>query len=165
MSDLAILGGAPVRQKPFSPWPQYSATDIERLARQRGEPALGRFSRARPAMRASSPNASRRCTAQSTDCCVANGTIALVAALQAAGMGFGDEVIVPAYTWDGTATAVLFAGGVPVFADVDPDTYCLDRRCRPAGDHPAHPRHSSRSIWRCALPRWTAAGDLAREHN
>ena len=39
--------------------------------------------------------------------------------------GFGDEVIVPAYTWDGTATAVLFAGGVPVFADVDPDTYCL----------------------------------------
>jgi dTDP-4-amino-4,6-dideoxygalactose transaminase len=58
--------------------------------------------------------------------CLANGTIALVAALQAAGIRFGDEVIVPAYTWDGTATAVLFAGGVPVFADVDPDTYCLD---------------------------------------
>jgi dTDP-4-amino-4,6-dideoxygalactose transaminase len=57
--------------------------------------------------------------------CVANGTIALVAALQAAGIRFGDEVIVPAYTWDGTATAVLFAGGVPIFADVDPDTYCL----------------------------------------
>ena len=58
--------------------------------------------------------------------CLTNGTIALVAALQAAGIRFGDEVIVPAYTWDGTATAVLFAGGVPVFADVDPDTYCLD---------------------------------------
>src|SRR5207245_5970089 len=58
-------------------------------------------------------------------CCVTNGTIALVAALQAAGIRFGDEVIVPAYTWDGTAAAVLFAGGVPVFADVDPDTYCL----------------------------------------
>jgi DegT/DnrJ/EryC1/StrS aminotransferase family len=56
---------------------------------------------------------------------VANGTIALAAALQAAGVRFGDEVIVPAYTWDGTATAVLFAGGVPVFADVDPETYCL----------------------------------------
>lgn len=40
--------------------------------------------------------------------------------------GFGDRVIVPAYTWDGTAAAVLFAGGVPVFADVDADTYCLD---------------------------------------
>jgi dTDP-4-amino-4,6-dideoxygalactose transaminase len=58
--------------------------------------------------------------------CVANGTIALVAALQAAGIHFGDEVIVPAYTWDGTATAVLFAGGIPVFGDIDPDTYCLD---------------------------------------
>ena len=41
---------------------------------------------------------------------LSNGTIALVAALQAAGMAFGDEVIVPAYTWDGTATAVLFRG-------------------------------------------------------
>jgi dTDP-4-amino-4,6-dideoxygalactose transaminase len=59
-------------------------------------------------------------------CTVANGTIALVVALEAAGLRCGDEVIVPAYTWDGTATAVLFAGGVPVFADIDPDTYCLD---------------------------------------
>jgi dTDP-4-amino-4,6-dideoxygalactose transaminase len=58
--------------------------------------------------------------------CIANGTIALIAALQAGGIKFGDEVIVPAYTWDGTATAVLFAGAIPVFADVDPDTYCLD---------------------------------------
>jgi len=58
--------------------------------------------------------------------CLTNGTIAITAALQALGLKFGDEVIVPAYTWDGTATAVLFAGGVPVFADVDPDTYCLD---------------------------------------
>jgi dTDP-4-amino-4,6-dideoxygalactose transaminase len=58
--------------------------------------------------------------------CVANGTIALIGALLAAGVRFGDEVIVPAYTWDGTAAAVLFAGGIPVFADVDPDTYCLD---------------------------------------
>jgi dTDP-4-amino-4,6-dideoxygalactose transaminase len=58
--------------------------------------------------------------------CIANGTIALIAALQAAGIRFGDEVVVPAYTWDGTATAVLFAGGIPIFADVDPDTYCLD---------------------------------------
>lgn len=57
---------------------------------------------------------------------VVNGTLSITVALQAAGVGFGDEVIVPAYTWDGTATAVLAMGGVPVFADVDPDTYCLD---------------------------------------
>jgi dTDP-4-amino-4,6-dideoxygalactose transaminase len=59
-------------------------------------------------------------------CTVANGTIALVVALEAAGVRFGDEVIVPAYTWDGTAAAVLFTGAVPIFVDVDPDTYCLD---------------------------------------
>jgi dTDP-4-amino-4,6-dideoxygalactose transaminase len=46
--------------------------------------------------------------------------------LQAAGVGFGDEVIVPAYTWEGTAAAVLFAGAAPVFVDVDPNTYCLN---------------------------------------
>ncbi len=54
-----------------------------------------------------------------------NGTVAITLALKAAGLKFGDEVIVPAYTWDGTATAVLDAGGIPVFADVDADTYCL----------------------------------------
>ena len=58
--------------------------------------------------------------------CLVNGTVALFAALQALGLQFGDEVIVPAYTWDGTAIAVLQAGCVPIFADVDPDTYCLD---------------------------------------
>jgi len=58
--------------------------------------------------------------------CLANGTIAISAALQALGIGFGDEVIVPAYTWDGTATAALVLGAIPIFVDVDPDTYCLD---------------------------------------
>lgn len=59
-------------------------------------------------------------------CALTNGTIAITVALKAAGVRFGDEVIVPAYTWDGSATAVLDAGGIPVFADIDPDTYCLD---------------------------------------
>ena len=44
----------------------------------------------------------------------------------------------PAYTWDGTATAVLYAGGVPVFADVDPDTYCLAPEAARARHHAAH---------------------------
>jgi dTDP-4-amino-4,6-dideoxygalactose transaminase len=57
---------------------------------------------------------------------VANGTVAIELALKAAGIGAGDEVIVPAYTWDSTAGAILFVGGVPVFVDVDPERYCLD---------------------------------------
>jgi dTDP-4-amino-4,6-dideoxygalactose transaminase len=57
---------------------------------------------------------------------VTNGTVSLELALQAAGIGHGDEVIVPAYTWEGTAAAVLFSGAAPVFVDVDPESYCLD---------------------------------------
>ena len=124
MSDLAILGGTPVRQRPFSPWPQYLAADAQRLQQVLesrhwgGYPLPSRYAGEFAERFAAMHNARY-------GLCVSNGTIALIAALQAAGIGFGDEVIVPAYTWEGTATAVLFAGGVPVFADVDPDTYCL----------------------------------------
>ena len=53
------------------------------------------------------------------------GTAGLVCALAAIGIGPGDEVIVPAYTWLATATAVLTAGGIPVLAEVD-ETLGLD---------------------------------------
>ncbi|MCE5308887.1 MAG: DegT/DnrJ/EryC1/StrS family aminotransferase [Acidobacteriales bacterium] len=125
MSRLAILGGHPVRTRPFSPWPRYLPADAERLQKVLesrhwgGFPLPGKYA-GEFAERFAEMHGARY------GLCVANGTIALVTALQAAGVRFGDEVIVPAYTWDGTATAVLFAGGVPVFADVDPDTYCLD---------------------------------------
>ncbi|MFJ4714252.1 DegT/DnrJ/EryC1/StrS family aminotransferase [Streptomyces sp. NPDC088785] len=46
--------------------------------------------------------------------------------LQAAGIGAGDEVIVPAYGNPEVAEAVVRAGAAPVFADIDPDTYCID---------------------------------------
>ncbi|WP_206344002.1 DegT/DnrJ/EryC1/StrS family aminotransferase [Streptomyces mesophilus] len=51
------------------------------------------------------------------------GTVAM---LKAAGIGLGDEVIVPAYGNAEITDAVVSAGGLPVFADIDPDTYCLD---------------------------------------
>ena len=60
--------------------------------------------------------------------CVAlsSGTSALHLGLVAAGIGPGDEVIVPAFTFAATANAVVHAGARPVFADIDPATYCLD---------------------------------------
>ncbi|TCC19362.1 DegT/DnrJ/EryC1/StrS family aminotransferase [Kribbella speibonae] len=58
--------------------------------------------------------------------CLANGTLAIAVALRAAGVGIGDEVIVPPYTFIATASAALFVGAVPVFADVDADTHLLD---------------------------------------
>ena len=55
-----------------------------------------------------------------------NGTVTLVAALKCCGVGPGDEVIVPPISFISTVSAVLLAGAVPVFADVDPDTYNID---------------------------------------
>lgn len=57
---------------------------------------------------------------------VSSGTAALHAAVRAAGIGEGDEVLVPPMTFAATANAVLFEGGRPVFVDVDPDRLLID---------------------------------------
>lgn len=57
---------------------------------------------------------------------VSNGTAALHAAYACAGIGPGDEVIVPAITFAATANAALYTGATPVVVDVDPDTLLLD---------------------------------------
>ncbi|MFG3505511.1 DegT/DnrJ/EryC1/StrS family aminotransferase [Streptomyces sp. NPDC047821] len=58
--------------------------------------------------------------------CTVNGTVALFLALRALGVGPGHEVIVPAYTFVASATAVVLAGAVPVAADVTEDTLHLE---------------------------------------
>lgn len=57
---------------------------------------------------------------------VSNGTAALQAAMYGLGIGPGDEVILPAITFVATANCVVYQGGNPVFADVEPDTLLLD---------------------------------------
>jgi dTDP-4-amino-4,6-dideoxygalactose transaminase len=57
---------------------------------------------------------------------VNSATSGLYAAIGAAGIGPGDEVIVPPFTMSATAMAPLIYGGIPVFVDIEPETFCLD---------------------------------------
>jgi len=57
---------------------------------------------------------------------VSNGTVALMLALKALGIGPEDVVLVPDYTFIASATSVLMAGGRPEFVDVEPDTFNID---------------------------------------
>src|SRR3954470_23572214 len=56
---------------------------------------------------------------------VANGTDALTIALKAAGVGPGDEVVMPSFTFYATAEAALVLGAEPAWCDIDPDTFCV----------------------------------------
>jgi len=56
---------------------------------------------------------------------VANGTDALTIALRALGVGPGDEVVMPSFTFYATAEAAIVAGAKPVFCDIDPHTFCV----------------------------------------
>jgi len=56
---------------------------------------------------------------------VANGTDAITIALRAMGVGPGDEVVVPSFTFYATAEAIPPTGATPVFCDIDPETYCV----------------------------------------
>lgn len=59
---------------------------------------------------------------------VSSGTAGLHLGLLSAGVGQGDEVIVPSFTFAATANAVALTGATPVFADIDPATFCIDPR-------------------------------------
>ncbi len=67
---------------------------------------------------------------------VNSGTSALHLALLAAGIGPGDEVIVPSFTFAATANSVAITGATPVFVDIEPDYFCLDPRAAAAAVTP-----------------------------
>lgn len=124
-NQLALTGGTPVRNRKFTAWPIYDEREAVALNSVLESRNWGGYpcpnDRAREfGSRFASEHDARYGVA------VSNGTVSLELSLKAAGIGFGDEVIVPAYTWEGTAAAVLFCGAVPVFVDIDPDSYCLD---------------------------------------
>ncbi|MGH8308680.1 MAG: DegT/DnrJ/EryC1/StrS family aminotransferase, partial [Steroidobacteraceae bacterium] len=68
---------------------------------------------------------------------VANGTDALILALRAAGIGPGDAVVTPAFTFAATAEAIVHVGAMPVFADIDASSFNLDPASLEAAITPA----------------------------
>jgi dTDP-4-amino-4,6-dideoxygalactose transaminase len=130
---LALLGGPPVRIRPFTSWPVFGQTEERRLLRTlrsgkwgrlQGE-EVGRFEERFAAMHGCKHGIA-----------VVNGTVSLRLSLIAAGLGAGAEVIVPPYTFFSTASAVVEANMVPVFADIDLETFNLDPKALEAAITP-----------------------------
>jgi perosamine synthetase len=119
----AMLGGTPVRRTPFPAWP---------IADAREEDALlsivrdGKWFRGERVAAFESAYASL--TGAKGCLATANGTSALITSLAALGIGPGDEVIVPPYTFVATVNAVLLMHALPVFVDSDIDTFQIDAR-------------------------------------
>ncbi len=122
MSKLALFGGIPVRTKPFPEWPRLTSelgeSVLKTLQNENwgvGSDAISRFEDAFALF-----HDAKYCISTSS------GTTALWVALKAAGIKVGDEVIIPAYTFIATASAVLMANAVPVFVDIDEKTLNID---------------------------------------
>src|SRR5574340_364991 len=119
MSKLALLGGEPVRSRPWLSWPDPREEDVEAVASvlRSGNwwSYAGEHTRQFEIEFASYQEARHGITVNS-------GTTALQVALEALEIGPGDEVIVPAYTFQATATSVFLANAIPVFADVEAGT-------------------------------------------
>src|SRR6267378_5124236 len=127
MGKPAITGGEAVRTAPFPAWPMgteqeaRALQDVLESSKWGGQPFPGKYAAAFAKKFADVHTAKY---AQ----CVNTGTVAIQAALKAIDIRPGDEVIAPAYTWEGTVGPVLLVNAVPVFVDIDPDTYCLDAK-------------------------------------
>jgi dTDP-4-amino-4,6-dideoxygalactose transaminase len=148
---LAVHGGVPVRD-PLRPWPVWPVPAAQ--ARRNLDAVLdsGRWAITSPAgpplferrfaEMFAAYNGVRHCVP------VDHGSSALVIALESLRLDYGDTVLVPALTWVASASAVLRAGLVPVLADVDPATGCID----PAGlDLSVAPKAVIAVHWSCAM--------------
>ncbi|MGO9799738.1 MAG: DegT/DnrJ/EryC1/StrS family aminotransferase [Candidatus Binatus sp.] len=127
-STLAILGGLPLRTRPFSTWPVFDAREREQLDDVLTSSNWGGF-----------PSPNRKATEFAAAFAAyqgarfaiptTSGTSALEVALKALGVGAGDEVIVPAMTFAATAYAAVACMARPIFADVSAANACIDPDC------------------------------------
>jgi dTDP-4-amino-4,6-dideoxygalactose transaminase len=125
MTQLAILGGPKTRTEPYPQWPVWDQRDIDAVTDVIKSGQWGGYPYPGPK---TAELARRFAEMQGGGYAVpmVNGTITMEVALRAANIGWGDEVIVPGYTFQATASAPMGAGAIPVIVDVDPNSYCLD---------------------------------------
>lgn len=127
MSKLAIHGGKPVRDTKTNPWPKWPVWDRneERALIETLNSGIWSYNGPRETefnkQFAEYSGSKYVLTA-------ANGTVTLQMALEACGIGIGDEVILPGLTWQATAATVLDVNATPVLVDVVEDTWCIDTR-------------------------------------
>jgi len=122
MSNLAINGGKSIGKVDTVAWPHFGDREREYLnqALESGYWAyLGPFEERLENSFAAFCGAEHAVAAS-------NGTHTLRLALEALGIGPGDEVIVPALTWQATASVVLDVNAIPILVDIDPETYTID---------------------------------------
>ena len=125
MAMLAKSGGIPIRDVRKNPWPQWPVWD------EKEERALlevlqsGVWSYNGPKETEFSKNFAEY-TGVKYAIPAANGTVTLQMALEACGIGIGDEVILPGLTWQATAATILDVNATPVLVDVCEDTWCID---------------------------------------
>jgi perosamine synthetase len=119
----AVLGGTPVRTAAFPNWPVQDSREEQALLSVLRSGKWGRGGGGQV-----KAFETQYATATGTQHCLAtaNGTSALLTALAALGIGAGDEVIVPPYTFVATINAVLTLHAMPVFVDTDIETFQID---------------------------------------
>lgn len=123
--QLAILGGEKAITMEYPAWPEHDEREVEAVAEVIRSGRWGGFPYPGPRTKAFLEKFLEFQGGQYAIMAF-NGTVTMEIALRAAGVGWGDEVIVPAYTFQATAVAPMAAGAIPVIVDIDPDTYCID---------------------------------------
>jgi L-glutamine:2-deoxy-scyllo-inosose/3-amino-2,3-dideoxy-scyllo-inosose aminotransferase len=125
MKKSAISGGQPVRDVRVNPWPQWPVWD------RNDEKALmetlhsGIWSYNGPKETEFNKKFGEYLGVKYV-ISAANGTVTLQMALEACGIGIGDEVILPGLTWQATAATIIDVNATPVLVDVCEDTWCID---------------------------------------
>ncbi len=125
MSELAIRGGTPVRTDPYPQWPEIDERDVEAVASVVRTGQIGGWPEPGP-RNAEFSTRFAEYQGAGHGIVMVNGTVTMEVALKALGIGWGDEVIVPALTFAATAYAAIAAGALPVIVDVEPERWTID---------------------------------------